>query len=39
MSDSPPLPPRTPMSDLFATAVHRFGSVWADLMTASVCAL
>ncbi len=27
------------MSDLFATAVHRFGSVWADLMTASVCAL
>jgi hypothetical protein len=27
------------MSDLFATAVHRFGSVWADLMVAAVAAL
>jgi hypothetical protein len=27
------------MSDLFATAVHRFGAVWADLMVASVVAL
>jgi hypothetical protein len=30
---------RTPMSDLFATAVHRFGQVWADLMVAAVAAL
>jgi hypothetical protein len=27
------------MSDLFATAVHRFGSAWADLIVASVIAL
>jgi hypothetical protein len=27
------------MSDLFATAVHRFGAVWADLMVAAVSAL
>ena len=27
------------MSDLFATAVHRFGKVWADLMVAAVAAL
>jgi len=30
---------RTPMSDLFATAVHRFGQVWADLMVAAVAML
>ena len=30
---------QTPMSDLFASAVHRFGSVWADLMVGSVAAL
>jgi hypothetical protein len=29
----------TPMSDLFASAVHRFGQVWADLMVAAVAAL
>jgi hypothetical protein len=27
------------MSDLFASAVHRFGSVWADLMVGAVAAL
>jgi hypothetical protein len=27
------------MSDLFATAVHRFGSAWADLMVATVAML
>jgi len=26
----------TPISDLFATAVHRFGAVWADLLVASL---
>ncbi len=31
--------PRTPISDLFATAVHRFGQVWADLMVAAVAVL
>jgi hypothetical protein len=30
---------RTPVADLFATAVHRFGQVWADLMVAAVAAL
>jgi hypothetical protein len=30
---------RTPMSDLFASAVHRFGSVWADLVVGAVAAL
>lgn len=30
---------QTPMSDLFASAVHRFGSVWADLVVGSVAAL
>jgi hypothetical protein len=29
----------TPMSDLFASAVHRFGQVWADLVAAAVAAL
>lgn len=29
----------TPMSDLFASAVHRFGQVWADLMVGAVVAL
>ncbi len=37
MSDAPKT--QTPMSDLFASAVHRFGTVWADLMVASVAAL
>jgi hypothetical protein len=32
-------PPQTPLSDLFATAVHRFGKVWADLTVAAVAAL
>src|SRR6185437_10033708 len=32
-------PQRTPMSDLFASAVHRFGSVWADLMVGALAAL
>jgi hypothetical protein len=27
------------MSDLFAAAVHRFGAVWADLVTAAVAAM
>jgi hypothetical protein len=31
--------PRTPIQDLFASAVHRFGAVWADLVVASVVAL
>jgi hypothetical protein len=30
-----PSRPRAPLSDLFATAVHRFGAVWADLLVAS----
>jgi hypothetical protein len=28
-----------PLSDLFATAVHRFGAVWADLLVASAVAV
>jgi hypothetical protein len=28
-----------PMSDLFATAVHRFGNAWADLVVATAVAL
>ncbi|HKV67650.1 MAG TPA: hypothetical protein VJN72_06135 [Gaiellales bacterium] len=32
-------PQRTPMSDLFASAVHRFGSVWADLVVGALAAL
>lgn len=39
MSTAPPPVKRTPMSDLFATAVHRFGAVWADLMVASIVVL
>jgi hypothetical protein len=31
--------PRPPIQDLFASAVHRFGAVWADLIVASVVAL
>jgi hypothetical protein len=27
---------RAPLSDLFASAVHRFGTVWADLLVASL---
>jgi hypothetical protein len=38
-TETPPAPPQTPMSDLFATAVHRFGKVWADLTVAAVAAL
>jgi hypothetical protein len=38
MSDAAPQA-RTPVSDLFATAVHRFGQVWADLMVAAVASL
>jgi hypothetical protein len=30
---------RTPLSDLFATALHRFGSAWADLVLASLAFL
>lgn len=38
MSDVPQAR-RTPISDLFASAVHRFGQVWADLMVAAISAL
>jgi hypothetical protein len=31
--------PPAPVSDLFATAVHRFGKAWADLVAAAVAAL
>lgn len=31
--------PRSPIQDLFASAVHRFGAVWADLVVFSVVAL
>jgi signal transduction histidine kinase len=31
--------PPAPVSDLFATAVHRFGKAWADLVVAAVIAL
>jgi hypothetical protein len=33
------LPPRSPIQDLFASAVHRFGAVWADLFVFSVAVL
>ena len=38
MSDAgtPDPRPRAPLSDLFATAVHRYGNAWADLMVATV---
>lgn len=36
MSDADPLQREpAPMSDLFATAVHRFGNAWADLVVAT----
>lgn len=37
MSDAPSIRqrPPAPMSDLFATAVHRFGKAWADLVVAT----
>ena len=36
MSDADPLEREpAPMSDLFATAVHRFGNAWADLVLAT----
>jgi hypothetical protein len=31
--------PPAPLSDLFATAVHRFGAAWADLVVAALVAL
>jgi hypothetical protein len=31
--------PAAPISDLFATAVHRFGRAWADLVVSTVAAL
>jgi hypothetical protein len=31
--------PQAPLLDLFATAVHRFGSAWADLVAASLLVL
>jgi hypothetical protein len=34
----PAPPPRPPIQDLFASAVHRFGAVWADLVVVSVVA-
>lgn len=34
-----PAQPRPPIQDLFASAVHRFGAVWADLVVASAVAL
>jgi hypothetical protein len=41
MSDAESLAERepAPMADLFATAVHRFGSAWADLVVATGAAL
>ena len=41
MSGAQPLGerPPAPVSDLFATAVHRFGQAWADLVVASLVAL
>ena len=41
MSGAQPLGerPPAPVSDLFATAVHRFGKAWADLVVASLVAL
>jgi hypothetical protein len=32
-------PQRAPIQDLFASAVHRFGNAWADLVAASLVAL
>lgn len=37
--EPPPRAAVTPISDLFATAVHRFGIVWADLLVASLVAV
>src|SRR5262249_29207420 len=31
--------PEAPISDLFATAVHRFGNAWADLVVATTVAM
>jgi hypothetical protein len=41
VSDAEPLAGhrQAPVSDLFATAVHRFGSAWADLVVAAVIAM
>ena len=41
MSDAGNAAPRkqAPLGDLFATAVHRFGSAWADLVVATAAAL
>jgi len=38
-AEKAPVSRRAPISDLFATAVHRFGNAWADLVLASVVAL
>jgi hypothetical protein len=41
VTDAPTIEQRAPapMSDLFATAVHRFGKAWADLVVSAVVAL
>lgn len=36
---APPVRRYSPIQDLFASAVHRFGAVWADLVVVSVVAL
>ena len=38
-AEQAPAARQAPISDLFATAVHRFGSAWADLVLASVVVL
>lgn len=38
MADAP-RQAKAPLSDLFASAVHRFGTVWADLLVASLLAV
>jgi hypothetical protein len=40
--EAPPAPPErrpAPLSDLFATALHRFGAAWADLVAVSLAVL
>ena len=41
MSQAEPLAarPQAPISDLFATAVHRFGRAWADLVVATLAVI
>lgn len=38
-ADRPVARVQAPLSDLFATAVHRFGGAWADLVVATVVAM